>query len=311
MDNQEVCDTTNSVTKYPEVEVKTLQRLEEELNKLNNLWIFRGHEEAEWKLLSSYDRAREDLFKLSDSYRDDFQPRLYIRECDGIQYAKELLHKKDFSNIEMLAYLQHYGAPTRLLDFTFSFYVAFAFAFERKVRKTRAVFAINLKKMMQQYQFSEEEKKSMENSEETGNCEADYDEGFYGEDVVAERWRFVPYNPRYIQKFRSRANEYIKDFTIKDFNKIPATVIPYFANTNNPRIVAQNGLFLFPTKLECTFEVNLSSYLEKNKNEDLVKKIVFHVDCNDWAYDLLRKLNLSSRVLYPDLQGLIRSISLL
>lgn len=57
----------------------------------------------------------------------------------------------------------------------------------------------------------------MENSEETGNCEADYDEGFYGEDVVAERWRFVPYNPRYIQKFRSRANEYIKDFTIKKF----------------------------------------------------------------------------------------------
>lgn len=34
---------------------------------------------------------------------------------------------------------------------------------------------------------------------------------------VAERWRFVPYNPRYIQKFRSRANEYIKDFTIKKF----------------------------------------------------------------------------------------------
>ena len=41
--------------------------------------------------------------------------------------------------------MQHYGAPTRLLDFTYSIYVAAYFAFERSVGKYAAIWSIDAK----------------------------------------------------------------------------------------------------------------------------------------------------------------------
>lgn len=303
----------SSTIEYPVTLIRSQKELNELLAEFNDSWVFRGQEDSRWGLLSSYDRARKDLGTVEGFSSDEFQPQLYIREFNGIQYAKELLHKKGFSNIEMLAYLQHYGAPTRLLDFTFSFYVAFAFAFEKKIRKSRAIFAINLEEIENQYILLKKSKESQKitYSPNTNDNDQEFNIAFYYDDIVDEHWRFKWYNPNIINKFRFIANIYIKDYSEKHGETPPSTIIPYLENTNNPRILAQKGLFLFPTSLELTFEQNFSLYLEKNKDKNIIKKIIFSEDCYSWAYNLLDMTNLSSRTLYPDLYGLVRSISLL
>ena len=45
--------------------------------------------------------------------------------------------------LEWASIMQHHGAPTRLLDFSYSIYVAAYFAFERSVGKYAAVWSID------------------------------------------------------------------------------------------------------------------------------------------------------------------------
>lgn len=313
MNENEIAMKDETILSLPVYNITSREELDALVRQFDDSWIFRGQEDSKWGLLSSYDRARKDLETVEGFSFDEFQPQLYIREFNGIQYAKELLHKKEFSNIEMLAYLQHYGAPTRLLDFTFSFYVAFAFAFEKRIRKSRAIFAVNLKEIENQHIFFQKSKESQKimHSPNTNDNDQEFNIAFYYDNIVDEHWRFKWYNPNLTKKFRLMANEYIKDYSEKHGETTPSTIIPYLENTNNPRILAQKGLFLFPTSLELTFEQNFSLYLEKNKGKDIIKKIIFSEDCYSWAYNLLDMTNLSSRTLYPDLYGLVRSISLL
>ena len=80
--------------------------------------FFRGHNRHEYKLVPSL---------LRKQLRDDVEHNLY-HEC--FARAGNLV-ARDATPWERLAFLQHYGIPTRLLDWTESLAVAMFFAFER------------------------------------------------------------------------------------------------------------------------------------------------------------------------------------
>jgi hypothetical protein len=103
-------------------------------------WCFRGQASAEWSLRSSLSRHVE-VSKVSEQVwglQESRIRRIFQRKCH--LFLDDLPEKDE---LEWLALMQHHGAPTRLLDFTFSPYVAAFFALERATNDA-AVWAINL-----------------------------------------------------------------------------------------------------------------------------------------------------------------------
>src|SRR5437016_3319598 len=91
-------------------------------------WIFRGEARAQWNPKTSFDRCCDrNAIKRKD--RPTLEKRL-VREFRRTYhlYAQHVPDQE--STLEWLALMQHHGAPTRLLDFSYSIYVAAYFALE-------------------------------------------------------------------------------------------------------------------------------------------------------------------------------------
>ena len=77
-------------------------------------WIFRGHASANWRLRTTLDRQTPFGYQKRDAEEDLL--RAFRRRAHNF-LAAEHLPADDMSG-EWLALMQHFGAPTRLLDFT-------------------------------------------------------------------------------------------------------------------------------------------------------------------------------------------------
>lgn len=88
-------------------------------------WLFRGHRCPAWKLETSLERTSRRC-RISEV---DYE-RAVWREFRRHAHTYMPRVPADSDTVEWLAFMQHYGAPTRLLDFTESFWIALFFAFE-------------------------------------------------------------------------------------------------------------------------------------------------------------------------------------
>lgn len=91
-----------------------------------NRYIFRGHSNVDWKLMATFDRKYgrlpfEERKKLENLFIESFK-ELCIT-WDG----KEKF--QNYTQDQLRTVGQHYGLPTRLLDWTYSLYIAAFFAF--------------------------------------------------------------------------------------------------------------------------------------------------------------------------------------
>jgi hypothetical protein len=104
------------------------------LSELNGSWSFRGQRESTWTLQTSLDREIT-VFHNSGHYplpdRQEEENELLFRFQQQVHnYVRHLPSTDDRAS--WLALMQHYGVPTRLLDWTQSPYVALYFAVEEK-----------------------------------------------------------------------------------------------------------------------------------------------------------------------------------
>lgn len=122
------------------------------LSVLKGRWCFRGQREAVWSLTTSLDRA---VFrhKSSENSASTYHLDRTCEELDLLfrfrqQAHQYLTHLPDLDDrTSWLAVMQHYGVPTRFMDWTTSPYVGMYFALEeRPVReeKRSALWAIDL-----------------------------------------------------------------------------------------------------------------------------------------------------------------------
>jgi hypothetical protein len=124
--------------------ITTLKNMEEVLLLLvglaSDLYVFRGQSNSSWGLKSSFERAAEDI----ESNKWPILEQNMLLEFK--RHAHHFLNHvpKDNSLVEWLAIMQHYGCPTRLLDFTRSPYIALFFAIEN-ASSNSAIWAINTK----------------------------------------------------------------------------------------------------------------------------------------------------------------------
>lgn len=109
---------------YKHIEIETWNDYKQLAQKSKLEWIFRGQSYSQWELQTTLERS--NIMEIFPTFEDgllfDFKQgvRFYLKD--------EMLPK---SMLEYFSLLQHFGAPSRLLDFTKSPYIAAYFAFEK------------------------------------------------------------------------------------------------------------------------------------------------------------------------------------
>lgn len=116
--------------KHPEQKINSvsdlINRLKEETNFSETVW-FRGHSDYDWKLEPALNR---------EGYAEPFDcgVRLYKR---FVQNSVKLIHNPPREEYEWLFFMQHYGIPTNLMDWSESPLVGLYFAVHNECKHDR------------------------------------------------------------------------------------------------------------------------------------------------------------------------------
>jgi hypothetical protein len=121
-----------------EITITSFDELRDVPNQMSG-WMFRGQKDSGWILETSVERCIKRIGRTVNK-------REYEENClrEFQRHARSFLNHVPtyFDTLEWLALMQHFGAPTRLLDFTDSFWIAVFFAYE-DAEKDCAVWAID------------------------------------------------------------------------------------------------------------------------------------------------------------------------
>lgn len=251
-----------------EIKINNMEQLIRLINEFPNNYIYRGQANSQWKLTSSLERiignCWNNIKKFEEHSLEVFQPKFHL-------YG--LKNHTPSSKLAWLSLMQHYGTPTRLLDFTESPYVALYFALE------------------------------------TFDYKSDDDLALYAIDYCA----IIESSLRYIKEKDNKFNETMRSIQGKQ-DKIFEYFIDRFSYNIiwitepailNARMDRQLGSFLLSGNKEKRIEDILYSDLYSNTD---IKKIIIPNELGGSIYALLRKMNLTSKNLYGDLEGLAKSV---
>jgi hypothetical protein len=130
--------------RQPSYKIFRLESWDEFLNLITrppySNWAFRGERDERWPLFSSLSRYFQIFHVDRRAWPDQEGRILRIFKRKAHQFLDKPPDPDD--DFQWLALMQHHGAPTRLIDFTWSPYVAAFFALER-TQADGVVWAIN------------------------------------------------------------------------------------------------------------------------------------------------------------------------
>jgi hypothetical protein len=264
----------HETTDSPVGETITLRSWEEIRSFQRPGWIFRGQADSRWALKTSLERAAErnpvpDVRVLEDRLFREFR-RIYH------QYANHI--PGEDSRVEWSSIMQHYGCPTRLLDFTYSVYIAAYFALEYALGDC-AVWAIDARRI---------------------NHRAAVLFSAAGRDSGAvER----------LTKIYEKSDLYESDTVHLAWPEpaVPAVraVLPVNPFRLDQRLRIQQGVFLIPGDVGAPFMDNLESLPDIAGG---VKKIIIPAGIRTEAIQDLFRMQLTRTSLFPGLDGFAQSL---
>jgi hypothetical protein len=224
-------------------------------------WAFRGQQDARWALLSSLSRYLEAFIPDQSTWRtrEERSIRIFRRKAHNYLSDSGVLD----NDLRCLALMQHHGAPTRLLDFTKSAFVAAFFAMENAVTDA-AVFALNTPKL----------------------------------------WNATPFRSPTLSRdaIDPRRKGNFENYFLQNDNQVIWIGEP---TEMDKRLVAQSGTMVVPGVLDKSLNEILDQYPSQGT---LIKKIVLPRHMRDEAMKALYRMNITNATLFPDLDGLARSM---
>jgi hypothetical protein len=259
---------------------KKIERLQER----GRQWVFRAIEkwDPKWNapvkvaIKSSFDSAWNRRVK--DVWKGN--PRrgnrrlyeawiLYEFKREAHNYLTHLPEAKNL--LEWMALGRHYGMPSRLVDFTYSFFVAAYFALsQRDGKDDGCIVALNLTWMKKDW-----EARRKKNYPDFGGQKG----SFHSLDLF--------------HKFAFNNGD-----TSSTGDTYAIIVNPL---RRNPRLANQRGCFLCPGNIELDADKNLRKTLDREK--DVKRLIRLPAGLKTEAIRALAEMNISQATLYPDLIG--------
>ncbi len=244
-------------------------------------WVFRGETGSCSGLKTTIEREIKN-------FRRDLEQAPYI-ERGLLRRFKRYCHHyipnppEEDATLEWLALMRHYGAPARLLDWTYSFFVALYFAIESADKSCWTVWALNT-------------------------------------DWMGAPFRSVLSGyPDALQCWKSDRAVLRQETFKKLFNGTPpiALVGAVTPRRLNERLMIQQGVFLCPGDVSKTFEDNLIALLSRTKSDskdNFIKIKIEASDERDVRRDILlrlQRMNMNRATLFPGLGGFAESLKTL
>ncbi|MBU4304749.1 MAG: FRG domain-containing protein [Candidatus Omnitrophica bacterium] len=255
------------------------------LAKFDRGWIFRCQRYADWSLQTSLETWKKNNWGTKDRtgnlILEQIEEGILLKEFkrEANNYFSSSCQKPG-NTLEWLALMQHYGCPTRLLDFTYSPYVAAFFAFDECYNKNGAIWCVNAdwckERSVQKYN-KEFHKEIKEGKKEEITILADFG----------------------------------KEETFQDFWKNPkalSMVFPVNPAHANERLAIQQGVFLC-TGSSQSFKGNIDAMSEgENHYLKYILKIVVSSEARKEAIVDLNRMNINNATLFPGLEGYAKSL---
>ncbi len=239
------------------------------VSKLPAHWAYRGQSE-DWPLKTSLERALKD-WDIDLSLAPGIEQQL-VREFRR-QYRGDDCRLVNDDTLYCLTLMQHHGAPTRLLDCTYSPFVAAKFAIEAGA-KTPVIWAIN-----------------------TGWCYKAAEKVVGTSSVAARNIDKSRNDSSFVPLYMDAESS--KRFALADGS----------LDLSSARLVAQQGLFMCPGDAGATFVDNLKAMDGWDSSSNIIKLLVkLNRPELVKVFIMLRKMNVFSAVLFPGLDGFARSL---
>lgn len=242
------------------------------INSLPNHYIYRGQSNAGWKLETTLHRA------LGAKFEKDFAERVERFSRENFSARFHLYDRENnvpHSPLEWLSLMQHYGVPTRLLDFTSSPYAALYFGIEG-------------------YDFQRLPEMALYCIDYTGLMNKSI------ELIKAEDSHFNETR----QSIQNKSDAIFDEF-IDRFNRDILWVTE--PDRLNARIDRQAGCFL----VSGSKGMGIEQLLESPSYSDVdARKYILPGLLAENIFALLRKMNISGKSIYGDLGGLAKSLAL-
>jgi len=299
--------------------------VDEEGDLVRTGWVFRGHQSEDYELVPSIERqsnGKTSWLASEFAALSEFQAkaRMYM-DVSGLGSESD-----PAARLNWLSVMQHYGVPTRLLDFTRSPYIALHFALRHSPERCKAadVWAIDaeaLTRIAKEFsrEADREEKKHWDDWHSSGRPTVP------GPGPTA-KWRppsgpaprapvFLSLDPMLFADTREQ---------LEDENRESAQMLTYaltpdkvrrecFSKSgfvalaepgvHNRRLSSQQGLFLFNGAVDLSFRDSLFKMMEKCKT-DWCKLFRVPVSARADFERKLSRMNVHDLSLFPDVEGL-------
>ena len=246
--------------------------LEERFSHPDIRWVFRGQVSADWALVPSLERVATQRFGRPHEHQAYIEWRIFRHFTRHLHRFVSRVPPED-ELLEWYALMQHHGAPTRLLDWTYSFYIALFFAIEQaNPGDTCAVWAVD-----QQWTYETLRRSKLK--------------------VVREAFDQDP---------KLKQPEIISNLMKHE----PTLVMPLVPFYINERLAVQQGVFLVPMNLNHSFMENLRALATPETLRKHILKIEIPVTLDNQWYILawLNRLNVNRLSLFPGIDGFATSL---